>query len=78
MIGPVASARAFLSALAQKRIDGFAGGQGIERELIAEVRQRETEAFGESLRIGDRLRIVGKEAAHHALGLQVTLGVGLQ
>jgi hypothetical protein len=45
-----------IGALAEERVHGFAGRDGIFRELIAKVGQGELEAIGELFRVGDRFR----------------------
>ncbi len=71
----IAIARAFLGALAEERVHGFAGRHGIFRELIAEIGESELEAIGKFLRVGDGFGQVGKEAGHFLRAFQMPFGV---
>ena len=62
--GMIAIARAFVGALAQERIHGFARRNGIARELIAEIGERELQTIRELRGVGDGFRDIGEEARH--------------
>ena len=60
----IAIALALGDALAQERVHGFAGRDGVSGELVAEVGQGELETIGKFAGVGDGLGKVGKEARH--------------
>ena len=71
-------ASTFHGACPQKRVHGFAFGDGIARELIAEIVQRECEARRQLQRVRDGLRQIGKQLQHLLRRLDVALAVARQ
>ncbi len=74
----IAVASAFHGARPQKRVHGFAVGDGIARELVAKIVQRECETRGQLQRVRDGVRQIGKQALHLLRCLDVALAVARQ
>src|SRR5579884_1025956 len=66
VIRAIAIARAFVGALAQKRVHGLALANWITRELIAEIGERELDTVRQLDCVGDGLGQIGEEPAHFA------------
>ena len=66
---------AFSHALAQERVHGFAGRNGIFGELVAEVGERELEAIGKFTGVGDGFGKVAEDARHLPCVFQIALGI---
>ena len=71
----IAIALAYRDALAEERVHGLTGRNGIPGELIAEVGESELEAIGKFAGVGDGFGKVGEDARHLPGVFQVALGV---
>ncbi len=75
VIRAVALARAFIGELAQIRIHGLAGRDGVRGKLVAQIAERELQARRQVLRVGDGLGQIGEELAHLRGALEMALGI---
>ena len=71
----VAFAHAFIHALGQKAVHGFACGHGIMRKLVAKIVEREVEALTHNAGVGDGFGNVAEERRHLAARAQQPLRV---
>ena len=74
--GPTVTPRKTLpGAVSQKRIHGFALGNGVARELIAEIFECEFETRREFHCVGNGFRQIGEQLLHFLRRLQVAFGI---
>ena len=78
VVGDVAEAGALVGALAQETHHGLAFGDGIARELVAEVGEGEVEARCDLGGVGDGVGNVGEERGHFGGRFDAAFGVLLE
>jgi hypothetical protein len=75
VFGAVAAEDAFVGAFAEEGVHGFAVGDGVVGEFVAEVVELEVEALGDFVGVGEGVGDVAEEGGHCAGAAEVAVGV---
>ena len=78
VVRDIAAARALIGEFPEQRGHGLARRQGIFRELVAEIFERELQARGDGLRVGNGLGDIGEKRRHFVRAFQLPLGIARQ